>query len=443
MKGDFSRMTFDPAKRYSRVLQPQGRVLLDADWNEQADIFLHLLRNLTLDLVGPFAAAAGPDGEPGQGFRIDPRRKEDGTFGGLFVLPGRYYVGGIPVENFEEQRFAEMLDEKSRHFFYLDVWERHVTHLEDDLLREVALLGADTTSRSQVVWRVRSTDRTPDGEPIPEGLDCRGVRREWSRWTAQWQAPWRGRLKARARPGTPEDTEPCLVSPEARYRGENQLYRVEIHRGGIAGDGDGPTFKWSADNGSVVFPVRKLVIDPIGHKTTVTLEHLGRDERSGLVQDDWVEVVDGEEDSRDGGHPLLKVESVDADRQLVVLEGEAPQGLVPALVLRRWDHRRGKPAAAGAHPLIEGQWIDLEDGVQIFFEPNERNDQRAAYRPGDYWLIPARSATGDVEWPGPPNAPLALPPRGVEHHFAPLGILDAFDFQDCRPVFGVRNPERG
>ena len=39
MKGDFSRITFDPKKHYSRVLMQQGRVQLDADWNEQAAIF--------------------------------------------------------------------------------------------------------------------------------------------------------------------------------------------------------------------------------------------------------------------------------------------------------------------------------------------------------------------------------------------------------------------
>ena len=35
MKGDFSRETFDRARHYSAVLLQQGRVQLDADWNEQ------------------------------------------------------------------------------------------------------------------------------------------------------------------------------------------------------------------------------------------------------------------------------------------------------------------------------------------------------------------------------------------------------------------------
>ena len=35
MNGDISRDTFDARKRYAGVVMQQGRVLLDADWNEQ------------------------------------------------------------------------------------------------------------------------------------------------------------------------------------------------------------------------------------------------------------------------------------------------------------------------------------------------------------------------------------------------------------------------
>jgi hypothetical protein len=60
----------------------------------------------------------------------------------------------------------------------------------------------------------------------------------------------------------------------------------------------------------------------------------------------------------------------------------------------------------------------------------------------DYWMVPARTATGDVEWPrdGVTNEPLLRPCHGVHHHFAKLALL-SFDGaswslrQDCRQLF--------
>ena len=61
MKGDFSRDTFDPLKHFSRVLTQQGRVSLDADWNEQADITAHRTETEARDVItrrSPFAACS-------------------------------------------------------------------------------------------------------------------------------------------------------------------------------------------------------------------------------------------------------------------------------------------------------------------------------------------------------------------------------------------------
>ena len=56
MKADFTRDTFTPLKHFSRVLMQQGRVQLDADWNEQMDIQSELDRSTTRDVVGPSGA---------------------------------------------------------------------------------------------------------------------------------------------------------------------------------------------------------------------------------------------------------------------------------------------------------------------------------------------------------------------------------------------------
>ena len=72
MKGDFTRDTFDPFRHFSRVLMQQGRVQLDADFNEQAAILLHYLRTLAADLIGPHG---GPGNELGFEILIPARRQ--------------------------------------------------------------------------------------------------------------------------------------------------------------------------------------------------------------------------------------------------------------------------------------------------------------------------------------------------------------------------------
>src|SRR5258705_2200114 len=90
MKGDFTRDTFHRAKHFSRVLMQQGRVTLDADFNEQAAILLRYLRMLARDIIGPYA---GPVEDTG--FMLS-YNKGDGR---LEIGAGRYYVDGILVEN--------------------------------------------------------------------------------------------------------------------------------------------------------------------------------------------------------------------------------------------------------------------------------------------------------------------------------------------------------
>ena len=62
MNGDLSRVTFDPLNHYTRVVMQQGRVQLDADFNEQTAILLHYLQTLAADIIGPYG---GPEREVG------------------------------------------------------------------------------------------------------------------------------------------------------------------------------------------------------------------------------------------------------------------------------------------------------------------------------------------------------------------------------------------
>jgi hypothetical protein len=406
------------------VLMQQGRVLLDADYNEQTAILLHYLRQLAADVIGPHGGPAHD-----LGFEIGATGNSQGKIAELKIGTGRYWVDGFLCENEDVVTYSGQLDYtphtplgdlKFPLLVYLDVWERHITSVEEPRIREVALGGPDTSARAKVVWRIRVLALNQDPAKPQAFLDC--LRFETSEaWTGIITKPANlGTLTASTDPGaTP--TTPCIASPDARYRGENQLYRVEIHRGG---DATNAAFKWSRENASVVFPIESIA------DTLVTVEHLGRDDRFGLEIGDWVEVVDDDTalDPRNATPaPLFQVKDIDTTELIVTLSGAPQAGGVETKhpFLRRWDHQAGNPAkggltlSGGAANIVEGKPLNLEDGIQIRFEP-----PNAIYREGDYWLIPARTATGDIEWPrDAADQSLPLPPHGVEHHYAPLGIV--------------------
>jgi hypothetical protein len=97
MRADISRSTFRQDNHYSAVVQQQGRVILDAEANEQAAIQTQALRTFITDLVGPHA---GPQVAENSGaFGITLVLGKDGKPANLSIrASGRYYVDGIAVE---------------------------------------------------------------------------------------------------------------------------------------------------------------------------------------------------------------------------------------------------------------------------------------------------------------------------------------------------------
>jgi hypothetical protein len=447
MKGDFSRDTFDVTKHFSRVLQQQGRVQLDADWNEQTSIMLHYLRTLLTDLIGPFAAPAN-DG----GFLISDLKQNENNEWTFSIGKGRFYVDGILCENEEcidyllQSNFPNPMNklgnpaDKPCYLVYLDVWERHITSLEDDTIREKALGGPDTASRQQIIWQVKVMNSHCYDNSLLESYQF------WSSVTNDFLSSIPGSLSARVKP-VPASNASCLTAPDAKFRGhENQLYRVEIHKGGVVNEA---TFKWSRENGSIV-----TACELIGSELILQNSR-------GFDANQWVELTCEELELR--GQPGTLVKAIKVEGNVLTLQSKPDEPLNlqkqdkkwPTKV-RRWDHHetKGIELNDGSINLLEmspesssGQdvWIDLEDGIQIQFQqlPRECNQ---IYQSGDYWLIPARVATGNIEWPnkvlnGNPT-PISKPPDGIHHHYAPLAFLrkkasvdNLWDVIDLRPLF--------
>ncbi|MEH1795230.1 DUF6519 domain-containing protein, partial [Nostoc sp.] len=184
-RGDFTRDTYDKSKHFLRVLMQQGRVQLDADFNEQTSILLNRLQTLAKDVFG---LQGGPEENCGFEFigneeqinNINNLEEEEKQklkqllqSQGYLISKGNYYVNGILCENDEFISYSQQPDftpepidpckvklNGTTYLAYLDVWERHITPIEDrdDLkinIREVALGGADTATRSKLVWQVK------------------------------------------------------------------------------------------------------------------------------------------------------------------------------------------------------------------------------------------------------------------------------------------------
>lgn len=68
---------------------------------------------------------------------------------------------------------------------------------------------------------------------------------------------------------------------------------------------------------------------------------------------------------------------------------------------------------------MDDEWIDLERGIQVAFKKGENY-----YNSGDYWLIPSRALTGQIEWPSDEKGnPQFIRRSGIEHHYSKLAGL--------------------
>ena len=160
MKGDFSRIRFNPAAQYTAVLKQQGRVDLDSDANEQSFIDGYIDGVTNTDVIGQYG---GPAGNAGFAISI--------SSGSIQIGSGRYYVDGLLVENpttvdYDNQPWlynpaytsAELIAAVNAGGntvqFVLEVWQQLVTGFDDTSLLEPALGQADTTVRLKTVWRV-------------------------------------------------------------------------------------------------------------------------------------------------------------------------------------------------------------------------------------------------------------------------------------------------
>src|ERR1043165_1528632 len=216
MPGDYSRRSFRKNKHYSGVLMQQGRVQLDADWNEQLDLQLYRTETEAIDVIGRVVVP-----RKNGGFVI-------GTGSGgrdLTISAGRIYVDGLFWElegqsTYTTQPYLPNPEHTSvitspptsppgptrrlslpdgHYVVYLDAWQQERTALDDQSIREVALGGPDTATRLQNVWQVKllpvNVANAPGSPPLNE-FTCKTPFADFQQITA----PSTGTLNAQTAP---------------------------------------------------------------------------------------------------------------------------------------------------------------------------------------------------------------------------------------------------
>lgn len=345
----------------------------------------------------------------------------DGTAAGA----GRFYGDGLAAvkeshETYFSQRdlpeadplpLAAVAEGMTRvDLAYLDLWERPVTSLEDPDLREIALEGPDTCTRTQLVAQVRilrgaavAIGTTPVA-PLAafEALPACGS----------------GTLTTKDNPAAVLDpcADPCEPEVAGTFVGEeNRLFRVEVHRAGDVGpaeSGSTATLKWSGENGAAA---SALLEDgaAAGFGARVEKPELFREGDLVEIADDLEDLITGPYvDRAQTRGELRRITSVKLQDRLISWEDATAvdPAMHAALVrtyrvayhakVRRWD---------GLVPATPGDLV-LDDGVVIELGGS-------GFLPGDFWVFATRVADRSVE------RLIEAVPRGICHRYYRLAAI--------------------
>jgi hypothetical protein len=446
MRGDFSRLTFDPAAGFTQVLFQQGQDLVDSEFNEQAAVLRHQIRATgefatwvqrhdgARTFTAAVAKAVVPPAPPAPetvtltaslgGWVFVP------GFGRVVLDPGARHPQPYPFPGLGTgQKFLALV---------LETTDEPVRPDADPAARlaDPALAGGSAALRLRPVHRLLGIphDTRPASPPSPA---------EAGPLLGTAARPGTGRLRPVLGSGEPADpADECAPLAEDRFQGvENQLYRVEVHA--VRPD-DALEVKVSRDNAAVAYRVESIENDSVAGAPKLKVPVA-----AGWADDWWavraggtVELVPAAVPGPAAAaapadpRPLLAVEQVEPEADGVVLtltgwdkdQVDAARGTdFPLLV--RWDHDPDPGHKAGGRVVRLGAasaTARLEDDLSVEFQ-----GPAADFRPGDFWLIPVRAATGEALWPREPGDQAAgrpaydfRPPHGPRPTYTPLALVD-------------------
>jgi len=401
MKGDYSRFSFDPKKHYRAVLMQQGRLQLDADWNEQVQMMEHRYNAF-------FQSMVGRSGTP-KNNEMEPSITGESTLS-FTLSDGVFYIDGLLIENEYEKENKKKISlpvsiNAGNFLFYLDAWTREVSAVEDGNLIDPAI-GLETTTRLKTEWAVRCQAMglgKPDDikEPFKWGnWPSKDIKGDW------WRNLSTGTL-------TLDDTGNSNNE-------DNRLYRIEVHHHitPISMGFSEYKFKLSADNActcaeaifdnNALFTLQNYTEDMQNAFMGVTHIELFNPGESGQSEGFWLMVDINDNNHFDLSKGILSLGTNEANNWKKIISTAGEWNSSRKIIIRRWDDVVTISKEGGTFGL---------PGLGAKFSYTN-TDAETFNRHGDYWLVQIRKGK-IVNWDVKTKAP-----DGVEHHFAALGIAD-------------------
>ena len=433
MAGDRARVSYDPSRKWRGLVAQQGRVTVEADWNEAAAIDHERDRMQALDVVGPV-------GTPDHGYSVTAvpaGAAAPAIPGDLTIGPGTLYLGGERLDLDSAVSYAaqpDWLDHStdplwaapavpaapgtSNELVYLLASEQEVSAVEDPALADVALGGPDTMQRERILQRfVRQPAQAPAcgdawsalvGSLAGDGLgfDAASMRVESA---ARLQVSF---SNAPAAPG------PCQPVATGGYLGaENQMIRVMVTSGGAGA----PTIVWAFDDASFLYRVQAATYDSGSGNTTITLASAPVDSyhyplagQAVELLRDAVQLTEDDYIASATGFVAPLAASYDPASMQLVISGQPPGDYLSAatqqLYLRVWQSTTAAPA---------GQATELgATGVAVTLTLSSGS----SFHAGDFWRFAVRPVQPATIYPARYlDAP--QPPDGPRVLACPLAVL--------------------
>ena len=447
MGSDRARISYNPGQLYRSVVMQQGRVTLEADWNEAQTIANEQTRREALDFVGPTGTWRSDNG---YAISLIPTTGSNPPSYDFTIGSGSMYVGGerayLPQnENYSAQPKGDWMDFAQdpdwvapytsnpgfNEYVYLFLREQEVSAVEDSDLKDIALGGPDTAQRTRLIQHI--VRHKTAGTDCPTSL--KDVQANWWNPNGYQLNPNDMRVESFGRLEVgfvnTATSSPCDPVAQGGYLGaDNQLIRVQISNASA-----NPSFVWGYDDASFLYEVTIKSLGSSTTPTTLTLNTAPVDAEHIPQNGQAVELLLRAAELSNGQYVAAPTGQVFILGSAAFTPGANTLTLPPGintsifgaglggnpnlsqLYLRVWQGQ--STFTPGTAQALTNTVTGVDTGLTVTLT-TEASGQ--SFRIGDYWMFAVRPPIPDRIYPERYTA-APQPPDGPREWICPLAVI--------------------